>query len=93
MPSDTPGFGKTILLSLLTLALAPATIAVLWAAGQVTTHVGRLTTDLGITWGQVGIGAATLVGYALIIGIIHTVRTTRARTARCENAIQKMARP
>lgn len=84
------GFGKSVAWSLAVLAALPATLGVLWLAGYIWGKGTNLVDRIGVTWSQVWIGLAVMAGYAVILGVVHAVRTYRARTALYTTATQTL---
>jgi hypothetical protein len=81
------GFGRSILIALGVLIVVPGAAAVLLGVGWLTTAAATVIGALNVSWSQVGIGAATLGVFAVIVGVTHAVRTSRAKLAEYNAAV------
>lgn len=76
-----PGLGRSLVYALTAAAALPVAIAILWALGAGTSKATGLISRTGISWHHTGLGAGVMVGFAILVGAIHTARAAAARRA------------
>lgn len=90
LPTVTPvapikvSIGRSIALSFAVIAALPVSLAVLWLLGLGSSKVSGLIDRVGVSWGQVGIGAAVVAVYVAILAVVHTIRRAAARRAELD---------